>query len=224
MRNTYKFCLSLLLLSSVITGCSKKESSDSEPQSTAPPLVITTEVAKTSCKADFTLEYGEEFDINKICTYDKKTKLSYEKPDTKKEGKSVLSVNYTEPNGNMGLLKVNITVKAKPKPSPTPEPEREPANVETPSNNSVPSYQEPSYQQPSYQEPEHVAPATPPQSETNSTPNYSDSTTTSSMQVFTYDSYGGESGAYSACQSHLNAQGGGSCYVNSNGTGYVYFK
>lgn len=223
MRNTYKFCLSLLLLSSAIIGCGKKERPESEAQPTAPPLVITTEAVKTSCKADFTLEYGEDFDINKVCTYDKKTKLNYEKPDTKKEGKSVLSVNYTEPNGNMGLLKVSITVKAKPKPSPTPEPKPE-ENSSQPSNNVTPSYQEPSYQQPSYQEPEHVAPATPSQPETNSTPNYSDSTTTSSMQVFAYDSYGGESGAYSACQSHLNTQGGGSCYVNSNGTGYVYFK
>ena len=227
MRNTNKICLSMLLLSSVLTSCGKsKDTTDAQPSATV--TVETEDVVKTSCKADFTLKYGADFDIDDICTYDKKTKLTYEKVDTKKEGKSVLTVNYTEPNGNMGLLKVNVTVEAKPKPSPTPEPkteetEQEPAQ-NLPQNNTVPSYQAPSYQEPSYTEPSYEPPAAPSQPETNSAPSYSDSTTTSSMQIFTYSSYGGESGAYSACQSHLSAQGGGSCYVNSDGTGYIYFK
>lgn len=227
MCNTGKICLSMLLLSSLLTSCGKsKDTADVQPSATA--TAETEDVVKTSCKADFTLKYGADFNIDDICTYDKKTKLTYEKVDTKKEGKSVLTVNYTEPNGNMGLLKVNVTVEAKPTPSPTPEPKKEETEQEPvqdlPQSNATPSYQTPSYQEPSYTEPSYESPVTPSQPETNPAPSYNDSTTTSSMQIFTYSSYGGESGAYSACQSHLSAQGGGSCYVNSDGTGYIYFK
>lgn len=231
----------MLITSSLfISGCGKaRNKTDDQPTATES---ADTEGTKTSCKADFTFKYGEKFDISKICTYAKTTKLKYDEIDTKKEGKTKLKVSYSEANGNMGILEVNITVETAPKASPTPTPTPEPTPTpDVPSqqpssaqDNSYSGgyYQQPSYvapSQPSYSEPEtpsNPAPAQPAEDNTPSTPNhnYSDSTTTGSMQTFPYSSYGGESGAYQACQSHMSSQGGGSCYVNSDGTGYVYFK
>ena len=62
MRNTNKICLSMLLLSSVLTSCGKsKDTTDAQPSATV--TVETEDVVKTSCKADFTLKYGADIGI-----------------------------------------------------------------------------------------------------------------------------------------------------------------
>lgn len=229
MRKQVVYGLCILLLMSGASGCGKKEEKAESTAETAADV----KSPDFSCDS-ISVEEGQKVNLKDYCKIPDDLSVQVPEIDTSTAGEKNISVTVTDKKGNITMrsIKVTVTPKPTPTPSPTPEPTQEPTpepaapqqnsnysnnynnyNSYNNYNNSSSasgsnSYQAPS--QPEVTEPEQPSqPVTPPKK-------------VSGYASFPNSSYGGEKGAYNACDAYMKSAGGGACYPSSDGSGYVY--
>lgn len=230
MRKQFLIGASALLLLLNTAGCSKP----TEKEKATASSTANVKSPEFSCD-EISVEEGTNVNLKDYCTVPDGVTVQAPSIDTSKVGEKNISITVTDKSGNLTMRTIKVTVTAKPTPTPeptptpTPEPTPEPAAPQqnnsnysnnynynynysnSNSNNNSSggnSYQAPS--QPEFTEPEQPSqPVNPPKK-------------VSGYASFPNGSYGGESGAYSACAAYMNNAGSGACYPSSDGSGYVY--
>lgn len=228
-----KFKTFIIILSSAfLVSCGSGDKGNTDDQ-TVKASSTDGSTPKIACTADFSIEWGDEFELSDLCTSE--SELLYTgSVNTKKAGNYKLTVTATDADGDMAIVNTTVNVKSEPTPEPTstpePTPDPQPAQQQTQqASRPTQNYSRPSYQAP-VQQPVQQQPAQQPVQQP-STPSGSSGMTGSSSRPSggsSSGSSGGSSGPsvqvfgdQSGCLAMVN-QYGGSCYPMADGSGVMY--
>lgn len=219
----------LVAIAAVLTGCSVQQPDADRIQTAEFSDGV---IPGVSCKADYTIEYGAEFDIADLCSSDSEMYVTGT-VNTEKAGDYNLTITATDADGDLSISNSTVTVKPEPTPEATPEPTQESVSetVQQPVKRPQQTHTSSSASQAqsssgasssstsSSAESGMTGSSTRPSVTTDS--DSGQSSGAPGIKVFSYSAGYDSSSAQSACMALVNGYGG-SCFPMGDGSGVMY--